>query len=579
MVRERRRGAVSEVRPQIARSWRRCELIGVSPGVSLEFADREFDGESRLVRAAQGVLDRLATELDDTRTCVILADTDARILDRRMGMSSLSRGLDRVSAFPGVVYDEARAGTNGLGTVVEERRPVAVRGAEHFAEQLKSFTCVGVPIVHPITGAFEGILDLTCLASETNALMLPLLLEASREVREHLLAESSASEQALLASFLQVTRRTRHPVVCLNDQIVITNDAARGLDPADYALLWEQFASRGDRTMRQTVSDLELSEGRVYEARFGPVEAGPITAGAIFELKPPRRAQRSGLRRARTPGSPSLGATLVGRSDAWRRVLAEVELHAGHDHPVLVAGERGVGKLACAAAVHAGGRHRLAALTVLDAALSAVDVDRQWIEPLQEALGSPDGTLVLHHVDVLRDRALVATTALLDQRDHAVGPRLLATVSDTASRDGDLGALLDRFDARILVPPLRSRSEDVIDLFEAFSRREDGWSGSAPPEVLRELMRYRWPGNAREVRHVVQAVLLRRPSGQITIDDLPLEIRTDVVPPGLSRMATLEREAILDALRDTGGNKQAAADRLGVSRSTLYRKLSAYSTW
>ena len=214
MVRERRRGGVPEVRPQIARSWRRCELIGVSPGVSLEFADREFDGESRLVRAAKGVLDRLATELDDTRTCVILADSDARILDRRMGMSSLSRGLDRVSAFPGVVYDEARAGTNGLGTVAEERRPVAVRGAEHFAEQLKSFTCVGVPIVHPITGVFEGILDLTCLATETNDLMLPLLLEASREVREHLLAESSASERALLASFLQVTRNIARATRC-----------------------------------------------------------------------------------------------------------------------------------------------------------------------------------------------------------------------------------------------------------------------------------------------------------------------------------------------------------------------------
>jgi transcriptional regulator of acetoin/glycerol metabolism len=269
----------------------------------------------------------------------------------------------------------------------------------------------------------------------------------------------------------------------------------------------------------------------------------------------------------------------VGRSGAWGHVTAELELHAGHDHPVLIAGERGVGKLACATAIHAGGRHRCAAFTVLDASLSAVDVTRQWIEPLQRALGSPDGTLVLRHLDALRDRALVATTALLDQRDRTVGPRLLATVGDTASRDGDLGALLDRFGATILVPPLRSRSEDVIDLFDAFSRREDQWSGSATPEVLRELMRYRWPGNARELRHVVQAVLLRRPTGQVMVDDLPAEIRTDVVPPGLSRMATLQRDAILAALRDSGGNKQAAADRLGVSRSTLYRKLSAYAIY
>src|SRR5205823_6972822 len=107
-----RRDDACLVRPEIAKSWRRCELIGVSLGASLEPSYDDFDRESRLVQASQGVLDRLAAELDDTRTCVILADADARIVDRRLGMSSLSRGLDRVSALPGLLYDEARAGAN-----------------------------------------------------------------------------------------------------------------------------------------------------------------------------------------------------------------------------------------------------------------------------------------------------------------------------------------------------------------------------------------------------------------------------------------------------------------------------------
>jgi transcriptional regulator of acetoin/glycerol metabolism len=115
-------------------------------------------------------------------------------------------------------------------------------------------------------------------------------------------------------------------------------------------------------------------------------------------------------------------------------------------------------------------------------------------------------------------------------------------------------------------------------LFEVFAREhgDERWSGSASPEVLRALMRYRWPGNARELRRVVRAVIVRRPSGQLTLDDLPVEVRTDIAPPGLSRMAELERDAILNALRDAAGNKQAAAERLGLSRSTLYRKLGAY---
>ncbi len=567
------------MRPEIAKSWQRCERIGVSPGVSLDPSYNDFDRQSRLVRAAQDVLDRLAAELDDTRTCVILADAEARIVDRRLGMSSLTKGLDRVSALPGVLYDEARAGTNGLGTVVEERRPVAVRGDEHFAERLRMFTCVGVPLVHPVTGVLEGILDLTCLASESNELMLPLLLEASREVRERLVAESSPSEQALLASFLRVSRRTRRPVVCLNDRIVISNDAARGLAPADYALLWEYFAAGGARSTERVVARLELSEGRVFEARFGPVEAGSVRAGAIVELKPPSPARRLHPPRPARLADPGGGPVLAGRSDAWRRVVAEVEFQAAHDRPVLLAGPRGVGKLQCAAAIHARSARSSGLFTVLDASLSVVDLDRQWMRPLRAALAQPDGTVVLRHLEALDERAVLATATMIDGVDPRDGPRLLGTVTDVGRLEVDVGALLDRFDVTVSLPPLSSRPEDVVDLFEAFARDhgDESWSGSASPEVLRALMRYSWPGNAREVGRVVRAVVLRRPSGQLTLDDLPAEIRIDAAPPGLSPIEALERLAILDALRDVAGNKQAAAARLGVSRSTLYRKLSAYS--
>ncbi len=563
------------VRPEIAKSWKRCEMIGVSPS-GLEPSYDDVDGESRLVRAARGVLDRLANELDDTRTCVILADADARIVERRLGMGSLSRGLDLVSALPGVLYDEACAGTNGLGTVVEERRPVAVRGIEHFAEPLKSFTCVGVPLVHPISGVLEGILDLTCLAAESNELMLPLLLEASRGVRERFVADSSASEQALLASFLRATRRTRQPVVCLNEQVVISNDAARGLAPADYALLWEHFAAGGARTTERVVTSVELSEGRVYEARFGAVEAGSVTAGAIVELRPPSRRRTVPSRAAAPP--ERTGAALAGHSRAWRRVVGEIELHAGHDQPVLVSGPRGVGKLRCAAAIHARGRRSPQPVTVLDASLSVVDLDDQWITPLRAALSHPEGTVVLRHLEALHDQAALVTAALLDAVDPD-GPRLLGTVTDSARLDADSRALLDRFDVTMTIPALSSRPEDVVDLFRAFAQQHGDarWSGAATPEVLRALMHYPWPGNAREIGRVVRAVMLRRPTGQLSLDDLPAEIRIDATPPGLSPIAALERQAILEALRDAGGNKQAAADRLGVSRSTLYRKLSVYS--
>jgi transcriptional regulator of acetoin/glycerol metabolism len=350
-----------------------------------------------------------------------------------------------------------------------------------------------VPLVHPITGVLEGILDLTCLASEASELMLPLLLEASREVHERFVADSSPSEQALLASFLRVARRTRRPVVCLNDHIVITNDAARGLAPADYALLWEQFADGGDRSNERVLPHLELSEGRVFEARLGPVEAGSVIAGAIVELKPPGRNRRPANSAPEPPARRDTGPSLVGRSDAWRRVVAEVSCRPV-DQPVLMVGERGVGKR---------GAPPFMPVAPAGQTLRSRRGDErrrprgQWIEPLRARLAQPAGTLVLRHLEALHARAVMATTALIDGVDPDVGPRLIGTTTEEGRLDADLGALLDRFDVAIAVPPLRSRPEDVVDLFEAFAREhgDDRWSGSATPEVLRALMRYRWPGN------------------------------------------------------------------------------------
>src|SRR5204862_7111648 len=111
--------------------------------------------------------------------------------------------------------------------------------------------------------------------------------------------------------------------------------------------------------------------------------------------------------------------------------------------------------------------------------------------------------------------------------DAASGPRLIGTITGFGRLDADVGPLLDRFDVTVSIPSLRSRAEDVVDVFLAFAGEcgSDRWAGSASPEVLRTLMHYPWPGNAREVGRVVRAALLRRPTGQLTVDDLPAEIR------------------------------------------------------
>src|ERR1700691_4233985 len=142
----------SGVRPEIEVAWRRAQMFGLDPGMEVRGSVlSDIDRRSRLVVAAELVLDRMAQHLVDTRFSVLLADSASIIVDRRYGQRSLTGALDRVMAVPGSHYTEAVSGTNALATAYELRQPIAVTGPEHYLEALKQFSCFGAPIVHPAT--------------------------------------------------------------------------------------------------------------------------------------------------------------------------------------------------------------------------------------------------------------------------------------------------------------------------------------------------------------------------------------------------------------------------------------------
>jgi DNA-binding NtrC family response regulator len=139
----------------------------------------------------------------------------------------------------------------------------------------------------------------------------------------------------------------------------------------------------------------------------------------------------------------------------------------------------------------------------------------------------------------------------------------------------------------VVLPPLRDRAEDVLPLAEHFlseaatrtGKRIAGFTQAA----LKILLAYPWPGNVRELENVVERAVALTETDQIGPDDLPPQVRerrsTDVLAGALARgltLAELEREYINRVLQAEGGNKTRAAQRLGLDRKTLYRKLEEY---
>jgi DNA-binding NtrC family response regulator len=136
----------------------------------------------------------------------------------------------------------------------------------------------------------------------------------------------------------------------------------------------------------------------------------------------------------------------------------------------------------------------------------------------------------------------------------------------------------------IRLPPLRERREDIMLLatrfLDIYTRKYGRDSGGFHRDATQALLHYPWPGNVRELSHVVERAVLIGGGPQLQAGDLMLERRGAAGGVGLEQLKLEEAEELLirNALDRCGGNVQAAAERLGLSRSALYRRMEKYGT-
>ncbi len=564
----------SHANPEIGASWQRSLVYGVPQNSVPEVPLIDYDSDSRLLRAARPVLQRLESTIMDASMSLLLTDGNACIVDRRVGLRKLTASLDGATVVPGAIYSEAVVGTNALGLAIETQHPVSVRGTDHFTEILQSLTCIAVPIMSPMDARLEGVLDITYKAGNVSPLMLPLLLEASRSIGELLAADTSRAEQLLLQEFRATTRRSSGPVVLLKADLVITNaKAAALLRPDDQALL--RHHCREIRGSSPHSVELILQSGAIVVATFRPVTDQAKVVGTIIDLASANTRGRG----ARTDPVPHFADSLpglVGHSSSWRGVCHTVQSQMGNDVALALLGEPGVGKVAVAMALHELSKSHnpaIGPMEIVDASLAVSD-HTEWLSTLKAAVRG-SGTVVVRHVDLLTPAIAAAAAAIVAERHGNV--RLCATAGEQWHSNAPR-VLIDQFPLVINVPALRHRLEDLADLIDALLQRHgaDLRTLHVTSETIASLGRSAWPGNLRELEGVLTGILTKRRKGAITPDDLPISYKVSSRRTTLTLMEQAEYEAILRALAKCRGNKCDAASQLGVSRSTLYRKLEAY---
>ncbi|MEZ5226794.1 MAG: helix-turn-helix domain-containing protein [Acidimicrobiales bacterium] len=525
--------------------------MGVEPDSVEVPYDDAVPTPHRLLDAAVPVIEQLVSQLTDTSATILLANSEAHIVQRWACRSFLPT-LDRYNVAPGFSFAEHGVGTNGIGCAAEEKRLFEVRGPEHFRECLQSLVCVAAPIVLPTTNVAQGVLNVTCSVDEATHLLRPLLQHAVADIERRLLEASSLRERTILDAYLTRSRRTPHGVIAVSSDLVMANAAAEALvPPADRFVLW-QWA-------------LDALSTRSEASRvFASEQSGDltITASAIGDQRPPsaallevRSVAADGARPARRViDHDPLSSVIIGRSRASNQLRRAVRSAIVDQPHVVVVGPDGAGRNFVARAVAGGGRPDGATPVVRSAAeLETID----------------GGSVVARSVGRWPIDQVEELLAVADARSL----RVVATADESA----DAAPAVRCFGHRVEVPSLERRIDD-LPLLTATLMAElcEGRRREVRPDAMAALLHHSWPGNVSELRSVLAVALAAAGDMDLSVFHLPDSFRQRNVTDRWTAIELAEREAIMRALHEHEGNKVAAAAALGLARSTLYRKMRTF---
>ncbi|MBS0445374.1 MAG: sigma-54-dependent Fis family transcriptional regulator [Proteobacteria bacterium] len=636
----------------VTQSWSRClnqyQLHPDRPREPAIIARAALESrcakQADVIDCARYEMTTLYQQLADMESAVVLTDTDGVIV-HMVSSPEFGAEVAPLGLRTGGTWSEVEAGTNGMGTCLASQRPVSIRREDHFFSRYTQLTCSAVPVFDP-SGDIAAVLDVTSRSSLMQQHVLVLLGMTARMIENRLIDQRfrnahplhfhsrpefvytlhegklavgddgrilAANRSALFQLGLQTMEEIRTRRIEDLFQTSLEDMLQRSLTSSYHPVVTYRAnaALRFFAVARRPALDATVPARSFGTALAAGVAAPPSVAGVPGPL-PTRAPVRTSL-----PGTSTFkDARLVANLETARRVVARRT-------PVLLCGETGSGKEVFARAVHDASPHANGAFVAVNCASlpetlieselfgyrAGAFTGAQRTGRRGKILQADGGTLFLDEIADMPIDLQARLLRVLDERQvtplgtedtypvdfqlvSASHRNLPSLVREGKFRE-DLYYRLAGIELQL--PPLRDRS-DKRELIRNLLTVESGGNGVLSPEAERLLLDHAWPGNIRQLGHVLRSAVALADGKPITREHLPslqamgtpaappVESRAEPVPTAappeapqipvkLNPIQANERQVLVQMLEQHRWNVSNVAKALDVSRNTLYRKL------
>ncbi|GAB7053415.1 MULTISPECIES: sigma-54-dependent Fis family transcriptional regulator [unclassified Paenibacillus] len=593
----------SRISKRISESWFRCQQAGVNPSAAEcktilagDLLIQQQEKNAALIDIAIPYMQKICGIIEGSGSIVLLSDSSGCVLELEGDPETLQMAK-KSNIVRGVRWTED-VGTNAVATALCTGEALLVNGTEHYSSAYHHCCCAAAPI-YDGGGTLIGILNVTSPVHRFHHYTFGLVVSIAYNIEQQCKIAEQNDEIELLQHSIGRIQSGGLVAVCTNKQeVVLTSNELQFSVPPHSRLKVDDILQEGYK---------ELYRTPISSANHGRI----IGYSVYFEVG----HQQFTVENQRRTGFIFRGES--GSSKAFSRTLREMELVAPTDTTVFLNGETGTGKEVIARAIHENSLRKDAPFIAVNCGAIAPQLMEAelfgYVEgaftgakrnghkgKFEQANG---GTLFLDEIGEISPAVQVALLRVLQEREitpvggDKVIPLNFRLITATHQ---DLRELVRKkafredlyfrlFVYSITIPPLRDRREDIPHLV-SYICKNNRWSIQLTVDQMQTMMRYHWPGNIRELVNVLERLsVLSRGENLSGLDirslfgnasdcgenpDFAESPNRD--PAALNYQKRVQKDQIIWALEQTGGNVSKSAKLLALPRSTFYRRLRTF---